>query len=380
MAVTVTWDALRTLAGFRAQEGCAISLHLDLDPRTAPTPGDAQTRFNALVVEGEKSEAANRHALTHAQREGLKADFERMRAYFNDEFSREGVQGLALFAAGPDAFWTPVPLPLAVASSVTIDRVFHVAPLVPLVGRGDGALVAVVNRERGDVYRLRNGKLVEVADHTEEQPRRHDQGGWSQARYQRHIDELAAEHMRTVAAELDRQVRAAGNATPVVVVCNEEARAPFAELLSQEARHALAGWAQAEAHASPPEILEAVRPVIDESRLRREHDALERWREGAGKGGRAATGWKDTLDAASDGRVELLLAQDGAYREAFACARCGRASAESGECPLDGSPLERHADGLDLAIRQTLAHGGTVLSVGSHDLDPAGGLAALLRF
>jgi hypothetical protein len=43
--------------------------------------------------------------------------------------------------------------------------------------------------------------------------------------------------------------------------------------------------------------------------------------------------------------------------------------------------MERCNDGLDLAIHQTLAHGGTVWAVRSrHDLDPVEGLGALLRY
>ena len=39
MAATVSWDALRDLAGFRAAKGIAVSLYLDLDPSRAPSPG-----------------------------------------------------------------------------------------------------------------------------------------------------------------------------------------------------------------------------------------------------------------------------------------------------------------------------------------------------
>jgi peptide chain release factor subunit 1 len=380
MAVTVTYDALRELAKFRASSGCAISLYVDLDPTATPTPGDAQTRFNAALNEAEKSDAANRAELTHEEREGLRADFGRMRRYFTDEFSREGAHGLALFAAGLDGFWRPLPLPGRVADAAAIDDAFHLAPLVPLVGRGDGALVAVVNRERGNVYRLRDGRLVEVADHTEEQPRRHDQGGWSQSRFQRHIDELAADHMRAVAEEVARQVRSSTNGLQVVVVCAEENRPQFVELLPQEATQALAGWVHAEAHAGPADLLAAVLPVLDRARMRRAQEALERWRAESAKNGRAASGWKATLEAASDARVEVLLAQEGARREAWECPQCGRAAAEPGECPLDGATLLRERDGLDLAVRHTLAHGGRVLSVDRRDEGPAEGIGALLRF
>ena len=45
--------------------------------------------------------------------------------------------------------------------------------------------------------------------------------------------------------------------------------------------------------------------------------------------------------------------------------------------------LSRAAEtGLDLAVHQTLTHGGTVEVIGEEhrDLEPVGGLAALLRF
>ena len=54
MAETVTWDGLRELAEFRAEKGCAISLYVDLDPSIVPTAGDADTRVNSLLAEGER--------------------------------------------------------------------------------------------------------------------------------------------------------------------------------------------------------------------------------------------------------------------------------------------------------------------------------------
>ncbi len=36
---TVSLEGLRELAAFRAENGCAISLYLDLDPSIVPTAG-----------------------------------------------------------------------------------------------------------------------------------------------------------------------------------------------------------------------------------------------------------------------------------------------------------------------------------------------------
>src|SRR5205807_178567 len=203
---TVSWDGLRELAGFRAEKGCAISVYVDLDPSVAPTAGDAASRVNSLMHEGEvRAESA--HELTHEQREALRADLVRIRDFFQRDFDRDGSRGVAVFCAGLDNAWRTLPLGDPVADKIAVGREFYLSPLVPLVGRGDGALIAVVGRERGTVYILRAGRLEELVDQFDEAPGRHDQGGWSQARYQRHIETLVHEHLKEVAEQLDRRVR-----------------------------------------------------------------------------------------------------------------------------------------------------------------------------
>lgn len=380
MARTVTWDELRDLARFEAEKGCAISVYLDLDPSVTPTAGDAQTRLNSLLDEGAKADGANRRELSHDQRQGLKADFERIRWYFEAEFSRNGAHGLAVFCAGLDNVWRPLPLTEPVEDEIKVGHQLYLAPLVPLVGRGEGALVVVVGREQGAIYRLQAGRLEEIGDYFDKQPRRHDQGGWSQARLQRHVDTLAAEHLRTVAEELDRLVRRL-HGPQVVVIASEEIGAEFLGLVSQETQSAIAGTAHAEAHAPPAELLATATPVLERWREEREQELVERWREEVARDGKASAGWASTLEAASDARVELLLFQDGADRPARRCPACGRIAADESKCPLDGTQMESREEGLDLAVHQTLAHGGTVWAVRSRrDLDPVEGIGALLRY
>ena len=380
MARTITWDELRDLAGFEAEEGCAISLYLGLDPGVTPTPGDAATRLRSLLDEAAKGDGANRRELTHDQRLGLKADFERIRSFYEDEFERDGAQGLAVFSSGLDNIWRTLPLTEAVPDHVSVGSTLYLAPLVPLVGRGEGALVVVVGRERGHFFRLRGGRLQDLADHTEEQQGRHDQGGWSQARYQRHIETKVREHLHEVAEALDRLVRQL-RAVQVIVISSEEIRAELEEVLSHDAAAAVIGWTSAEAHAAPPELLKVAVPVLDRYRAEKETEVVARWEEEAGRNGRAAAGWEATLEAASDARVELLLFQDGVDHEAFRCPRCGRVAVSGGTCPLDGTSMEVSANGLDLAVHQTLVHGGRVWAVRDRqNLGPVEGIGALLRY
>jgi peptide chain release factor subunit 1 len=373
---TLTWDSLRDLATFRSAKGCAISLYLDLDPSASPTQADVETRLRSLLAQAEKEP---QHEYGHDQKLALESDLGRIRDWWTNEFDRDGARGYALFASSLDRLWRTMPLSLRVSDRVCIASELCLAPLVPLVGRDDNALVAFVGRERGQVFRLRGGRLVEEIDETEEQPGQHEQGGWSQGRYQRHIEKLVRDHLKTVGGEIDRRVRGDGG-PDLVIVAPDELKPEIEGALSTETRGAIVGWAQAEAHASPAELLDVVKPHLDRAHAEREHAALERFQEELGRGGRAAAGWADTLAAASDGRVELLLVEERASREAFRCPECGRAAAEAGSCPVDGATLEPRADGLDLAAHHVLAMGGAIAIHGSGALTGHDGIGALLRF
>jgi peptide chain release factor subunit 1 len=377
MAATISWDALRDLAGFRAAKGVALSFYLDLDPATTPTAGDAATRVNSLLSEATRQ--LDRSDLTHDQKQSLKGDVERVRQYFQQDLNRDGAHGLAVFASDLDNLWRPLTLTESVPDAVKVNDELFLTPLVPLVGRGEGALVAVVGRERGELYRLHGGRLEPVADRTEETPGRHDQGGWSQARYQRHIEHLVQEHLERVAHELDLRVRR--RSERIVVVSTEDTRAAFDDIISKDVRKAIVGWTTAEAHAGPAELLAAASPVLEARRAQDEERCVERWREEAGRNGRATSGWERTLEAASDGRIELLLYRNGVRHEAWRCPSCGRLAIGNGTCPLDATRMEQTAEGLDLAVHHTLSHGGTVWAVTTRsDLDPVEGIGALLRY
>ncbi len=380
MARGLTWGDLRRLAEFEAEAPRAVSVFLNLDPSVVPTPAEAHSHFHAVLDEAGRQGEQESAGLSHADRMALRQDLARLRSFLeNEPVEHDGARGFALFSAGDEVsqqFELVEPVP----DGSSIDRWFRLAPLVPLVGRGDGGLVVVASREQGRILRLRGGRLEEAIDLSEEQPRRHDQGGWSQARYQRHVDVLASRHLREVADAVDRIVREAGVAD-LVIAAPDESRAELATHLSAEVRAVLAGWTSVESHSTPSEIFERVAPLFDERRVEREQAVLDKWHAAVGQADRAAAGWKDTLPAASDARVDVLLVQAGADRSAHRCPRCGRAELDAGECPLDGTPLEEIPSGLDAAVRLTLRHGGSVCSLErAQDLAPVGGIGALLRF
>lgn len=123
MAATMSLDALRELAGFRAKRSCAISLYLDLDPQSTVNPGDVQTRVKSLLDVGGRSAGFESESLTREQRQGLRDDVERIERYFADDFDRSGARAFALYASSRDNLWLTLPLPAAVDDEVRLDSI-----------------------------------------------------------------------------------------------------------------------------------------------------------------------------------------------------------------------------------------------------------------
>lgn len=380
-----SWTHLRELAAVRLEQPLALSVYLNLDPRETGTAPDLATRVNSLVDESAKQVRAQE--LSHDDKEALKAAHTRLADYLkgfdhSDHGGPGHVHGLAAFAA-PGRLDTLL-LPEAVADQVSLEPAFHLAPLVSQASDREG-LIVFVGREQGRIYLSRGGTLLELDDLTESVHGQHDQGGWSQSRYKRSIDNEVRDHLKLVAQALG--VLSRRERRPIALVGTEEAKGDFLRELeheAQEARDLVAGWATAEAHTNSEGLRQVTEPVFAEWWAKQEAELVDSWQESTGKGARGVGGWAETLAAASDGRVEVLLYDAGPGKmipSAYECPACGRGAATGGPCPLDGSGLRQVENAADLAIREALRYGGKVWAL-RHDprLSAVEGVGALLRF
>jgi peptide chain release factor subunit 1 len=363
-------DLIRALTTYRAARPAAISCYLDLDPSTVPTASELATQVTSIVGE------LRRQTEHDAQ---LRADADRVASFLENDLDRSGAHGLALFVAGEDSRWSEVRLQRSVGESVQVGHTFVIAPLLALLERDRDVIIAAVGRDRGTLWRLRDGEISALGDLSRNGQGQHDQGGWSQARYQRARDEEARAHMQAVADALASRIRE-GSDTLLVVACAEEQRTVFDEMLQPHVRSALIGFTKLQKQDDAGALAPAAERLLDAQLASERAELLTRWREELGQGsGRAAESWEDALRAAWDGRVETALV-DGRTTEGYECAECGRGHAKPGRCELDGSDLEPALGGaLELVVRGTLAHGGTVRPMTSGELDESP-VAALLRY
>ena len=368
MAVGLGVDTLERLVRLDARGHPVLSVYLDLDPERFPTPDTREMQLGSLFDE--------------ARREGAGNEVDRVRAWLDaDGAIRRSARGLAIFSSAKADLFEAVRLTTPVEPLVVVDAIPWLEPLAALVTPGDWG-VAVVSRRAARLLRGGRSGLTEFASISGRLHGRHAQGGWSQARFGRGIEEQAAAHVRGVTDRLLR-VHLRRPFGHLVVVCSDELRPVIERSLPSELKEVLAGTVAGDLeHASREEIARAVAPVTERVEHDRELRLIAQIEEALGTGGPGAAGLDEVLSTLDQQRVETLLVPERSGLRAGLCPTCGQLSTDGGRrCPLDGHALAE-VDAVEHAIELAARQSAQVVVV-RHEPDwlhQHGDIAALLRW
>ena len=372
---------LRRLSEVRPDPGRVVSLYLSLDPSEFATPPARATAVRSLLDDAERK-ARGADGLTHDEQRDLREDLARVREFLEGgALPTGGAHGVAVFASKPAGLFEALRLPSAVDSAVVVDRTPYIEPLAGLA-TGCTWSVVLVSRRTARLFEGDGHRLAEVTSFREDVHGQHQQGGWSQPRYERSVEKEVEEHLGRAADVLRRRFER-DRFDRLLVGGPEEIVPRFEGLLHQTVRDRLAGRVECDVdNTTADAVLECARPVIEADERRREREALDRLAEGLSTGDRAAAGLADVLAALNERRVETLLLSPGLSEPGVVCRRCGWLGAEGvAECPADGGELERREDIVEQAVELALQQSADVLAVRHHDdLAERDDIAALLRF
>ena len=370
-------ERLRRLAGIRLDRPVILSLYLDLDPSELATPPARATAARSLLDAADR-EVREHPGLEHDDRQDLEASLARARDLLGGDLTLDGAHAVALFLCRREGLDEAIKLPRSVPSRVAVDRSPFVGPLAGLERR-ERWCVTLVSRRDARVLRGSPDGLREVASIHDDVHGQHEQGGWSQSRYQRSIEKDVADHLKRAGDLLLRHFERQPFERLVVGGPREVAAAFEAGLHSYLADR-LAGRIEVDVDgAKPGAVLDRARELFEAEEERRERDAVDRLEAGT----RAVTGLEDVLPALNERRVEALVLDPGFDEPAELCPECGLLWADgTGRCPADGAALEARDDITEHAIELTLLQSADVLPLRRHaeDLSARGGIAALLRF
>src|SRR5215213_5391900 len=276
-ANSTTRGRLRRLAELRPERGRVLSIFFNLDPSEFATPAARATEVNSVVTAAAlKLDEAE--ALEHDERAALRQDVERVREVLEgSDIASDGTHGLAVYACGPADLLEIVRLPHPIESRAVLDDHPCVEPLVR-GGSDERWCVLLVNRKTARIFLGEATGLQEI-DHIEgDTHRQHDQGGWSQARFQRSVEQEKLNHLGEALDTLFARFK----------------RRPFDHLVVG-APDELVGEVEQLLHpylenSSPEEVKSAAAQVVDQHVSEVEREALDRLKQGIGRGDRGASG------------------------------------------------------------------------------------------
>jgi peptide chain release factor subunit 1 len=376
----ITRDRLRRLAEADVGNAKVLSLFLNLDPREFATPPARSTEVRSLLDRAGRlvRDAEN---LTHEQRESLKGDLERVASELGNGAGTKGAHGLAIFSCSAAGLFEMLRLSEPVDHEPVISDAPYLAPLSS-IGEPEYWCIVLVNRRSARLFCGSREALEEIALVDDGTRNRHDQGGWSQANYQRSVDKDVQDHLKHVAEVVFLQMK---SKLPqgVIVGGPQETLADFEGTLHPYLRERLAGRIDIDVDDSSLEdVRRTAAQRIEAAAQEREDRALSRLAELFGTNGRAASGLADVLTAVHEQRVEALLVDRGYTAPGVACPQCGFLGPEGfTECPADGTPVEPRENVVEAAIERAITQSANVHVLRDRpELASHGHIAAILRF
>jgi peptide subunit release factor 1 (eRF1) len=374
MAELITQTRLRALADVHPDRGRVLSVFLNLDPTEFATPPARSSAITSVMTAAARK-IESHEELTDAERDGLKADVERVRTVLDGgDLATNGTRGVAVYACGELDLLEVLKLHRPVDSKVVLDRTAFIEPLV-MHGTDAEWMVLLSNRRAARIFVGPGDALEETDRITDDIRSRHEQGGWSQLNYQRSIDKDVSDHLIR-ASELAFEIYKERGLDRLLIGAPDELLTEFKGKLHPYLRERIAGKVVVDIEdASLDDVRAEAARAIEAHARKCEREALDRLVEAVGRGGRGAAGIEQVLDALNQARVETLL-----IAENFRAG--GRRDFEAGlllpEGADAGEPVE---DIVEPAIEKAIEQSASPVVVRYHDdLVPLGGIGAVLRF
>src|SRR3954451_7941122 len=349
MAETLSPSRLRRLAELQPEQGRVLSVFMALDPSEFGTPPARASQITSLLTDA-RHRVDELDDLSHDEQKALRADLETVRdVHAQPGIADEGASGVAVFACSPAGLLETLRVPHPLAQKVVIDRTPCVDPL--LTTQDGGRWCVLLANRRSARFFLGAPTALEETDRVEDNVHsQHRQGGWSQPRYERSIEEDVRDHLEHVAAVAFDRLKARAF-DHLLIGAPQETVGELESHLHAYLRERLVGQVKLDVeNASLEDVRRATAEQLEELERRREAELLDRVRQGIGGGGPGGARGAEVVDALEQAPVETLLLADGV---------------DAGE-----------------ALEKALESGAEVMVVRHHadDLGPLGGIAAVLRY
>ena len=284
------------------EPGTAPVISLYLNAQSDDRGRDNYTQF----VRKELATRAKTWPSSSPERQSFEADAERIVAYLENEL-KSSANGVAIFACTAAELFETVQLnaPLDDHRIYVYNQphLYHLARLDDEYPRY-AALLTDANTARIFVFGL--GELLDTQKVTGKKVQRVKVGGWSQARYQRRVDNAHQNHAKEVVTTLERIVREE-NIRQVVLAGDPQILTVLQNEIPKHLADKVLDVMKLDLKSSDREVFEATLERMREEDAKTDAEKVERLFRQFRVRGLATVGPQETLEALANGQADEVL-------------------------------------------------------------------------
>jgi peptide chain release factor subunit 1 len=262
---------------------------------------------------------------TYPPHSDVRASFERDVERINTYLANKPVpsaNGLVIFAcAGRDGFFEALPLDAPLdGHRLSVGHEPHLYPLELVLDQHPIHAVVLADGHAARIFVFGRGRTIRTETVTGDKINHSRGGGWSQMRYQRHVEKLQAEHARELVQVLERVVRE--EQVEHIILAGDEVNIPLIKSeLSKELFAKVDDVLRLEPHTSERQVMKAAAEALRRHDAKTDAEVIERVMDDYRAGGLAVVGTQPTWEALERGEVdELYLSARGMTDDAVVTA------------------------------------------------------------
>jgi peptide chain release factor subunit 1 len=297
MSVTQQLDRL---AAFEPAPYPVVSLYLDTRPGQ-----HGRDQYQAFTRKELKARGAT-YPVKSPERESLDRDIERIVRFLENDV-QPSANSVAIFACSAgELFETVQSAGVIPQHALHIGDRPHLYPLARLESQFPRYAALVTDTNTAHILVFAAGALEQEREVKNLKTRNTTQRGWSQARYQRHIENFHLAHVKEVIDALERIVRDDG-ISQIIVSCDEVTLPLLRQQLPKHLADKVVDHIRVEAHAAAADVLKASLAVMAKVNARTDREKVNAAVDAYRAGGLGVVGPDSTLAALIKGQVDELL-------------------------------------------------------------------------
>jgi peptide subunit release factor 1 (eRF1) len=379
-------EQLDRLAAFEQAPYPVVSLYLNTQPGQT-----GRDQFHTFVRK-EFTARAKTYPAGSPERESLDKDFERISSFLDTQVN-PAANGVAVFACSAGELFE------AVQTTAPIDQHWlyigdqpHLYPLARIESLHPTCAVVLADTNAARIIVFAAGEVVAQEEINGVKTKRTSQGGWSQARYQRHIENFHLQHIKEVVDALEKIVQREN--IPEIVVAGDEVVLPLLrEQMPKHLQEKVVDHVRMNVNSPRDQLISSSLDALRRAHTESEHEKVNAAVGGFRSGGLGVIGPEATLDALINGQVDELLISSRLRSLQPVGAQGASTAADSPAVVLPepaiepmaaGEPADAGAEAVRLAdelVTKAMQTSAKVTFIENADLlADYGGVAAILRF